>query len=202
MGITIHYLGKLNNTKQIYKFKDELTDIAKSMNWEWNVLDEDWNKPNTAKLTHHKNRAEITGHLPLKGISFIPHPDSESVSFYFDKKGKLQTLMGMVLANEEKIVRDHAWISVKTQFAPPEVHITIVKLLKYIKKKYISNLKVRDEGEYWETGDENILKERLDFLGQKINLIRNELSKLGTKEIGSTAKEMVQTIVKILKSKQ
>ena len=200
MGITIHYQGTLNDTRQINQFKDELIDIAKSMGWEWDSLDEDWNKPNTAKLIHQKNRAEIKGHLPLKGISFIPHPDSEAVSFYFDGKGKLQTPIGMVLINEGKIEYD-GFVSVKTQFAPPEVHITIIKLLKHIKKKYISNLKVRDEGEYWETGDENILKQRLEFLGQKINLLRNELSKLGTNEIGSTAEDMVRTIVKILNSK-
>ena len=201
MGITIHYRGKLNDIKQIYKIKDELIDISKSMGWEWNSLDEDWNKPNTAKLIHQKNRTEIKGHLPLKGISFVPHPDCEAVSFYFDGKGKLQTPIGMVLINEGKIEYDGG-VSVKTQFAPPEVHITIVKLLQYIKKKYISNLKVRDEGEYWETGDENILKKRIDFLAQKINLLRGELSKLSPDQIGSTPEQMVQAIVKILNSKR
>lgn len=201
MGITIHYRGKLNDIKQIYKIKDELIDIAKSMGWEWDSLDEDWNKPNTAKLIHQKNRAEIKGHLPLKGISFVPHPDSDTVSFYFDGTGKLQTPIGMVLINEGKIEHDGC-VSVKTQFAPPEVHITIVKLLKYLKKKYISNLIVRDEGEYWETGDENILREKIDFLAQKINLLRSEISKLSPNEMGKTPEDMVRTIVNILNKKQ
>ena len=46
-----------------------------------------------------------------------------------------------------------AWVSVKTQFDSPDTHIWIIGLLKYLKKRYIANLEVRDEGEYWETGN-------------------------------------------------
>jgi hypothetical protein len=51
-------------------------------------------------------------------------------------------------------------------------------LLKYIQKKYISNLDVYDEGEYWQTGDEKILKERIDFLNGAINHLSEVLNSI------------------------
>ncbi|MCK4288916.1 MAG: hypothetical protein KAW86_06910, partial [Bacteroidales bacterium] len=58
-----------------------------------------------------------------------------------------------------------------------------IKLLKYIKSKYISNLEVTDEGEYWETSDMERLKYLFDFLDNKINIFRDILE--GNKEIFS-----------------
>lgn len=47
--------------------------------------------------------------------------------------------------------------STKTQFAWPDAHIAVVKLLRYLKEKYFSVFKLSDEGMYWETMDEKIL---------------------------------------------
>jgi hypothetical protein len=51
-----------------------------------------------------------------------------------------------------------------------------VGLLKYVKKRYVSDLQVSDEGQYWETGDIRILRERMEFIGKKIEQLSVQLS--------------------------
>lgn len=199
MGLTLHYKGELNDINQVHKLKDELIDIAETMNWKWDSLDGDWKKLPTAELIQHEEGIRIAGHLPLKGMSFTPHPDCEPVSFYFDSLGRLGTPISMVLINEGRLKDEAPWISVKTQFASAKVHITIVKLLKYIKEKYITNLQVDDEGSYWETGDENILKEKMDFITQKLDMLESALSNLHVEGKDFTEEDIVKAIEKILK---
>ncbi len=52
MGITIYFKGHLENNNMIHSFIEDLTDIAETLNWEYEVLDEDWSKPSTAKLSN------------------------------------------------------------------------------------------------------------------------------------------------------
>ena len=91
-------------------------------------------------------------------------------------------------------------MSVKTQFAPLHVHINIVKLLKYIGKKYIANLEVNDEGNYWQTGDREILAKKINFLSKKIDELAEALS---AAEIENTnhlsEKDLPDKIERILK---
>ncbi len=167
MGITIHYQGTLQDKSQINSFIEELTDIAKTMNWQTQVLDEDWSQPSTAKLSSAKNGVEITGYLALKGILIHLHPDCEPLTLFFDAKGCLTSPFDCALGNDEK-TKENSYIFVKTQFAPPDIHITIIKLLKYLQKKYIPNLEVQDEGGYWDNEDKNELEKRIAFINDKI----------------------------------
>ena len=50
----------------------------------------------------------------------------------------------------------------KTQYAGIETHKLIIHLLKYIEKKYLADFTVIDEGEYWETGNEQLLEETFE----------------------------------------
>ena len=98
----------------------------------------------------------------------------------FDETGRIRS---MLLLTQNELTPDDlkAFYTnttfVKTQFAPIDVHITIVKLLKYIKKKYFPSLNVSDEGEYWETGDEALLKKNLDLNAYLIKEVKNALEK-------------------------
>jgi len=84
--------------------------------------------------------------------------------------------MGLPLPTSKSNPPEDAWVFVKTQFAPPEVHVWMVGLLKYVKKHYISDLEVSDEGQYWETGDIRILRERMAFLDRKMDELTARLS--------------------------
>ena len=175
MGVTIHYRGKLNNTSLLPQLLSELTDIASVMKWKCQELDDDWAVEPNARL----KAGRIVGHLGLKGVQMIPHKDSEALAFFFDRGGVLHSPAEMALSCEGHSFG--AWVSVKTQFAPPDVHIRIVGLLKYIKKTYISDLEVADEGGYWETGNRDTLIQNMETINAAMNRLEHTLSsgKLG-----------------------
>lgn len=201
MGITIHYGGKLKSTELIDEVCKELTDISQDMNWDYKILNGDFNKPNTAKLVTSGEAHKITGNLPLKGIQITVHKDSEPLTFYFDSNGELRDMLSMVFPEVEKESETY-FTSVKTQFAPIDVHITIIKLLNYLKKKYFTEFKVFDEAGYWETGDENILKQKMKFLSDKIDAVEQILSENET-ELNKckSVEELAEKLEKILTAK-
>jgi len=176
MGITIHYRGRLNDLGQVAKLRAELADIAATMGWEVMPVDDDWEQPADARLRHTSTGAHLDGNLGLKGILLMPDVGTEPLSFLFDREGNLRSMIDMVSILDGTLKPQDACVFVKTQFAPPEVHVWIVGLLKYLQKRYISNLEVSDEGQYWETGDFRILKKKRDFLAEKIDQVSRKLS--------------------------
>ncbi len=200
MGITIHYKGKLKDIQMVNSLIDEFKDIAEIMNWNHAVLNEDWDKPNTSQILHHENKIEITGHIPLKGIRINPHSECESLSLFFDRDGNLQNVLGMAIKTDEND-SEPGYLSVKTQFAPPEIHISIIKLLKYLKAKYISDLEVFDEGSYWETEDKNLLMEKITFLNRKMDKVEEIISSIQIGLNNLSAEDAIKLLEKTLKEK-
>jgi hypothetical protein len=180
MGVTIHYKGKLNSADDINSFCEEMEDIAKSMGWKCSVFDFD-DKSN----------------VPLKGVIIGPHEKSEPLPFMVDKNGFLRNPFMLEFSKDDD---EFTWFNhIKTQFAPIEIHIAVVKLLKYIQKKYISNLDVYDEGDYWQTGDEKILKEKIDFLNGAINQLADVLNSIEF-EKDSSPESIADKIEEVLKN--
>ncbi len=93
MGITIHYRGQLKSPELIGPVCSKLEEMAKLMEWEYKLFDENLSRPNTAKLDHSGNGPVITGHLPLKGIQLTIHKNCESFSLLFDKHGILHDII-------------------------------------------------------------------------------------------------------------
>jgi hypothetical protein len=176
MGVSIHYRGRLDNTEQLPGLREKLMGIASTFGWQYRVLDDDWSIPANAVLEHSGKTAEIKGHLGLKGIQLKPPGESEVLSFFFDSKGYLLSPMNVILIQEGALALDDAWISVKTQFLSSEMHVMLIGLLKYIKEHHLPNLEVKDEGEYWETGNYQILEDRMRLIEGKIDYLSRELS--------------------------
>lgn len=179
MGITIHYTGKLNSTELTEQFCEEMEDISKSMNWKINSFD-----------YHEEDKT------PVKGMFINPHPKAEVLQFMIDKNGYLRNALMLehYPHDNEMTFLNHT----KTQFAPVDVHIAIIKLLKYIQKKYMANLEVWDEGDYWEMEDPVILKERIDFLTEKINFLADALNSVEF-EKGTSAESVADKIEEIFR---
>ena len=176
MGVTIHYRGRLDDAGQLPNLCEELIAISDGMHWQTTRLDDDWEIVPDARLEHGPRGAEIIGHLGLKGLLISPDDHTEPISFLFDREGNLRSFMDTIFIIEGSLKPEDAWVFVKTQFGSPETHAWIVGLLRYIKKKYISNLEVQDEGEYWETGDIAVVKKKMDFINEKIGHLAKELS--------------------------
>jgi len=202
MGITIHYRGQLKSPSLIDAFCRELQAIANLMEWEYTVLDEDYEKPTDARLTWSENGCEITGHLALKGISLDVHKGCQSVGFFFDLNGILRDPVQMASPLPEETVEsiDLPFSSVKTQYAPPGIHITLIKLLRYLEKKYFQTFEVNDEGDYWKTGDEDLLKEKMKFLTHKMDTLAQALDDSWLRaEPGDSDLDILVKIEKVLR---
>lgn len=195
MGVSIHYRGRLDNPDQLPEFCEKLKSIASGLNWHYQILDDDWNIPVNAILIHRGKRAEIRGHLGLRGIGLKPSEESESIDFFFDAKGFLLSPMNIILIQEGVLAIDDAWITVKTQFMSAETHAMIIGLLNYIKEHYIPNLEVKDEGEYWETGDYRILEDKMRLIKEKIDYLSHELS---SKDLGDLSLDEIATEIERL----
>jgi len=180
MGVTIHYKGKLNSADNIDSFCEEMEDIAKSMGWKHTVID----------------KFDKNDKTPVKGIIIRPHEKSESLQLITDQQGNLRNVFAFEFAGEDSELTYMNFI--KTQFAPVEIHIAVIKLLKYIQQKYISNLDVYDEGDYWQTGDEKILKEKIDFLNGAINQLSEVLNSIEF-EKDSSPESIADKIEEVLK---
>ena len=98
--------------------------------------------------------------------------------FFFDAAGNLCDPVSMTLISDGVLKPEDVWVAVKTQFAGPEAHIWIIGLLKYIQEHYLPELQVRDEGEFWETGNHETLKEKMNLINEKIDVISSELSRV------------------------
>lgn len=140
MGLSIHYSGYIINKAMIIPLIEEVEDICKALNWSTQIIDDD----------------------EIKGISFAPK-GSEPVLLFFNTDGRIVSLTNLVGQltpgdMDEEIMLFTA--STKTQYAGIDAHIAIIKLLKHLSKKYFRNFTLYDEGYYWETGDENILRQQ------------------------------------------
>lgn len=152
MGLSIGYSGKFNQKASLAEMIDEVAEIAKTYNWKYNIYETSFTESGFDKEYSDK----------IYGISFSP-PECEPVFLCFLSNGRMSSgpYLQVFGNSENKDYQKYLYLlSTKTQFAGEQVHKLIVHILKYISKKYLKNFNVMDEGQYWETLDENILKER------------------------------------------
>lgn len=173
MGITIHYRGKLNDPEEIDAVVDFVQHMAAAKGWSWTQIDDDWDAEVNAQLVHtSKGHLELTGNAGLKGFSLDIDPNCEPVPLLFDCSGLMRSFFSF---SADCSAENNNTIAVKTQFASAEAHIQLVELLKELKQRFIADLKVMDEGEYWQTKDRALLeknmaklKGRIDFLSEAL----------------------------------
>lgn len=150
MGVTIHYRGKLDKPEALPRLLEELTDIARSIRWEGQRIETD------------------ADNSEFSGIIISPGDGCESLTFLFDTAGRLRNFADLITNQVEADPRSSFFISVKTQFTALKAHIWIIGLLRYLKKTYLTDLQVTDEGEFWETGNSETLAAKQRFLQERI----------------------------------
>ena len=133
MGLSFHYNGKIKDMNLIPALVDEVQDVCKVLDWKWHLFDD----------------------ADFRGICFSPR-ECEPVFLTFNNTVKLAS----PILWQYKI-EPITTIATKTQFAGIETHIAVIKLLKHLKARYFSEFDMSDEGEYWETDDEVLLKKKL-----------------------------------------
>lgn len=156
MGLTFHYNGRFNKKASLSKMISEVIDIVEACKWEYRVYERDFPKNNDAEDFYNDL---------IYGISFSP-PECEPVWLCFLSNRRMSSplhLQGWGNATDPSEKEYLYMLFTKTQFAGEDTHKYIIELFRYLEKQgYFENLQIQDEGEYWETGDENHLKERFD----------------------------------------
>lgn len=152
--LTIHYQGT-SEPQIMRKLISELKAISDELQWKYFVIDDE----------------------KFAGILVNMHEECEPLSLIINKQGRL---IHPAWLNDKNPTDTAFYVSTKTNFSTVDVHIAIVKLLKYFKKKYIFDLQVIDEGEYYETENKELLQQKWDFLLKKFeevcSLLENNLT--------------------------
>jgi hypothetical protein len=141
MGITIHFSGKLRSMHDQPAVFGMVKTHAQEHGWEVHTVDDP-----EGMLYFMRDGVAEPYEGPVSGWVVELHPSCEPLFLLFDKDGYVQQ-------------------SFKTQHAPREVHMKLIRLLASIEPLFAA-WDVRDEGGYWETRDERLLQDRLDRLAQ------------------------------------
>jgi hypothetical protein len=162
MGLSVHYSGTIRSMTLVNHLIDETADICESMYWNYRIITE-------------------PGDEGLNGIVFSPE-NCEPVFLTFLPNGRMCSPINLMNKNFYTLNGfdpDLTYTtSTKTQFAGPDTHIALLKLLRYLKEKYFGNFELDDEGYYWGTNDEKILSQRFDEYNQAISTVKEVLTEM------------------------
>jgi len=172
MGLSFHYRGSINKYSEIDQLITEVEDICKSLQWDYHIL----NKEGAVNTANADDPKFINYSIKdLRGISVCPE-ESEPLSLTFLPNKNLccpaKLMVNDPVTNDLMIEVIHT----KTQFAGPDTHIALMKLLKYLKEKYIHNLDVNDEGLYWDEWNKEILLSQFEKYNMALDMITGALS--------------------------
>ncbi len=171
MGLSFHYSGRIREYNKIDSLVEEVIDMCKGLNWTYDLLDDD----------------------QIKGIIVGPD-ESEPLWFTFVPDGRTCNVINLQYADPND--KYYSLSAVKTQYAGPEVHMAMIKMLRYISDKYFSEIEVMDEGEYWETGDEENLRNIFARYTMIINAFAEKLQTL-ERIPGESEEALVERIEKM-----
>jgi hypothetical protein len=133
MGVTIHFEGSLHSATALHESLEVARHFAKANGWQVEVIDSP-----TATLRRVRDEEDWDYVGPVKGLALFPGPDCDPVRLEFDRELYVQEFT-------------------KTQFAGLDTHVKVVELLRAL-EPFFAELKVEDEGEFWETRDREGLK--------------------------------------------
>ena len=152
MGLSFHYSGSIASPELLPELIEEVLDIAKIYGWKNSIYETSF--PNNCLSGANEYSDGIFG------VSITP-PECETIFFCFLSNGRMSSPTHLKFFGKSKDQDESPFlylISVKTQFSSPLIHATIIQIFKHLNKRYFSDFKFSDEGQYWETNNEEILK--------------------------------------------
>jgi len=185
MGLTIHYNGKIKSPSLIPELIHEVEDICRTMNWKHQTID----RVLKGVPEDYVNLLGITPGEGYRahGISFQVHKDAESVMLSFGPDGRTLSPMALYRPDLTDWADDMLahYSFTKTQFAGPEAHAAVCRLMKYLAGKYFLYLEVSDEGDFYETENMAALERKFNAYGDAVDQVANAISKADLKKVTS-----------------
>jgi hypothetical protein len=137
MGITVAYRGRLADLTRIEDFEDRLLDFALEVGGQAQI----WR-------THDDDDPQRM----VRGVILDLAPGLESTSLLVSPEGWLIGLVDIGDAERGRL-KEAPWCFTKTQFGPLEGHVALIEMLTALKREFVPDLEVSDEGGYWEKRD-------------------------------------------------
>ena len=163
MGVTIHYRGRLADLTRIEDFEDRLLDLALEVGGQAQI----W-----------RSHADQDPQRVVRGIILNLAPGQDSTSLLVSPEGWLIGLTDIEDA-ERGVLAEPPWCFTKTQFGPVEGHVALIEMLAELRREFVPDLEVSDEGGYWETHDLAELARRRGVVQQAIDAMAEGLQRHG-----------------------
>ncbi len=188
MGLSIHYNGCLAKAELLPALIEEVEEIARTMDWEYEIFERYYPKAGFKKFNGQKS---------VYGLSFTP-PQCETVFISFLADGRISSPLHLHFwgdsVNPQE--RDYLYlISVKTHYAGMDVHRQIIELIHYLEKKYFAEFSLYDESHYWETGDVAVMRSNFDRYHHLMDQFSNDLVHLPQRK-GESDEEYILRLMK------
>ncbi len=192
MGLSFHYSGRFNQNASLPEMIEEVKDIAEVFKWKYHIFNQ--------QLPANASENEYDGEL--YGILFSPER-CEPVCLTFLSNGRMSGPANLYSFGDTSVEEEKEYLymlSTKTQYAGQEVHKAIIQLLRYVSKKYLKDFELIDEGQFWETGDEEILRANFERNWVCLNAIGNALDNLPSQP-GEDTESLVERLIRHLQQK-
>ena len=153
MGLSFHFSGRLRKADDLPALIAEVKDVSNISGWKYHIFETRF--PNDCFEDH-------TSYDDVYGICFSPEK-CEPVFFTFLSNGAMVSpdRIEIFAYSEDETERSYIYsISVKTQFSGYFNHQLLIRLIKHLNEKYFEDFRLDDESYYWETDDENLMRER------------------------------------------
>lgn len=151
MGLSIHYSGSFRNDTHLKEMIAEIKDIVSVFQWEYRIYEESFPDNSFDEKKYDQD---------VYGISFTP-PKCETIFVTFLSNRKMVSPVSLMFFGKDSETPNEKYlynISVKTQYSGIENHKLIIHLFRYLNENYFQYFKMFDEGQYWETLDEELLQ--------------------------------------------
>ncbi|MBC8147970.1 MAG: hypothetical protein H8E98_08320 [Bacteroidetes bacterium] len=194
MGLSIHYSGSFRKGASLSEMIEEVKDIISVYKWKYSVYEEEFPDETFSDSSYNQN---------IYGISFTP-PGCETVSISFLSNGRMSSYPALKFFGKTENQQEQEYLymlAVKTQYAGIEVHKLIIHLFKYLNEKYFQDFKVLDEGEYWESGDENLLQETFKRYTNLINSFTSAIENIPSNE-GETLESYLKRLMSVIQNRK
>lgn len=196
MGLTIFYKGSFNlsydKDASLSKLIEEVKDIAEIHNWDYHVFETELDPVLSERNSLDKN---------IYGITYTP-PGCEPICITFLSNGKMCNPFYRDLFKDSiEYEKNSNVIFSKTQYAGVEAHKIIIDLFRYLSEKYFKEFELKDESRYWETGNEEILRQSFKLYNDMMDQFAEGLENTPMKE-NESVEDFVIRVAKMFKLKK
>ena len=185
MGVTVHYRGQFADLDRVEDFEDRVLDL---------VLDL------SGKAEVWRSTADDDPSRMVRGLLVNLEPGQDTLSLLISPEGWLITPFQIKEA-EQGDLPEPPWCFCKTQFGSVTGHVAVVELLAAIRKEFMPQLEISDEGGYWETRDVQELARKKRFLDRAITEFSAGLQQNGLTAEAAEDTSILQTRIERIAAK-